>query len=190
MRIEQPTGVTRMLPLVRLRSLAAGLMAFLLSAAVHGAAVEDRAAEFALESFGALPPRASIAVTGEVAKVCSEIVGGDYAAKRITYYTDLKQSLWVLQAPGKHGLITAGYALSRGRIHEVRVLVDRERRGRAIRSSRYLRQYRGIGLGQQNRMTGRIDGITGATVSATAIEKMALLALRLDAIVRERTSEP
>jgi hypothetical protein len=131
----------------------------------------------------------SAAVTGEVARVCADVLKHPYPRKTVQYWGESAKRIWVLSARGKHGLITAGFVVEGGRISVSRVLADREQRGRPIRSDRFLRQFKGTGLRDGNKLDRRIDGITGATISSTAMTKMALLALRLDALHRGAPQE-
>ena len=122
----------------------------------------------------------SITVTGDVSRVCADVLGRPYAHASIPCWGSATGNVWVVAARGKHGPITAAFAVEDGRIRASTVLADKEPRGRVIRSQRFLRQFRGVGLRRGKKLDRRIDGITGATVSSTAMTKMALLALRLD----------
>jgi major membrane immunogen (membrane-anchored lipoprotein) len=72
-----------------------------------------------------------------------------------------------------------------GRIVRSVVVSSSERRGRQIESEGYMRQFSDLSLSDSGGLSGRVDGITGATVSSRAFESAALLALKLDVIVKE-----
>ena len=158
------------------------LLGLLLVLPTAGLAKEDAAARFVKEQFATAPAVRSLPVTDHVAAACREILGRDGTPKSIAYYADAEGTLWVLSARGKHGPIKAGFVVTEGRIRSARILADREKRGRPIRGERYLRQYDGVGLNDGGRLNGRVDGITGATVSSSAVARMARLALHLSAI--------
>jgi len=59
----------------------------------------------------------------------------------------------------------------------VKILAYRESRGGEVRYPAYTAQYRGASLSQNMRLNQNIDGITGATLSVWAVNKVAALAL-------------
>ncbi len=70
--------------------------------------------------------------------------------------------------------------VSQGRIEHVRVLAYRESRGQEVRDSSFLKQFAGASLTNRDRLDRGIDGISGATLSVHAMERMARLALYFD----------
>ena len=64
------------------------------------------------------------------------------------------------------------------------VLAFRESRGWEIRYPFFTEQFSGLTLADDGYLSGPVDGITGATLSVRATEKVARLALWLDAQVR------
>ncbi len=146
-------------------------------------AAGDEADDFAREAFGTDAPRSTLSVTGDVYRLCCQTVAP--IPREVIYYHSLSNgTVWVLMAQGKHGVITGAFVVQDAQIRASRILEDRERRGRGIRGKRYLRQFEGVGLRAGNQLDRRVHGITGATVSSRAVEKMALLALRLDALTK------
>ena len=93
--------------------------------------------------------------------------------------------IWVLQARGKHGPVRAGFVIRQGEITGTKILSSKEKRGTFIKTSRFLRQFAGIGLKKNQDLDRRIDGYSGATRSVNAMRKMARLALGLDSLVSE-----
>ncbi|NQT94600.1 MAG: FMN-binding protein [Lentisphaerae bacterium] len=156
--------------------------AFILGTASDLSAGEDPAAVFIGAQFKKPVAVSSLSVTGDVSNLCADVLGRPYPHGTIRHGDGPGKTAWVLAAKGKHGLITAGFVVADGRIKDVAVLSDRERRGRPIRTRRYLRQFSGVGLRKNNSLDSRVDGITGATISSRAVERMAVLALRLDAL--------
>lgn len=158
------------------------VFAIVLAAVLELTAGEDPVAAFIDAQFEESVSVLSLAVTDEVSRLCAEVLGRSYPHGPIQHGGDSDKTVWILSANGKHGLITAGFVVTDGRIQGTSVLADREQRGRPIRTRRFLRQFDGVGLRDNALLDQRIDGITGATISATAMERMALLALRLDAL--------
>jgi len=89
----------------------------------------------------------------------------------------------VLEEIGKEEPITAGFVVEGGRIKQARVLVYRESRGGEIRYPVFLKQYDGAALTADHYLDRSIDGISGATLSVRAMERMARLALYFDSLV-------
>ncbi len=160
------------------------VLAVVLALAVNVAARAGPVNDFIKAQFKEPVSVQSVTVTGEVARLCVEVLGRPYPYGTIQYWGNSDRNVWVLAAQGKHGLIIAGFAVEDARIRNAGVLADREQRGRPIRSRRFLQQFQGIGLRRKGKLTGRIDAITGATISSTAMKKMAVLALHLDALCR------
>lgn len=165
------------------------LLAAVLPATLAAATVHDTAGAYAANQLAADVPARKLLVTGQVAKLCTAIAGAAYPHSAIEYWADASTTVWALTARGKHGPITAGFVVRDDRIRDCRVLADSERRGRPIRSRRFLRQFEGLGLHDNGKLDHRVDGITGATISSVAMKKMALLALSLDRLRKSRYTQ-
>ncbi len=77
----------------------------------------------------------------------------------------------------KRNSLHAGFVVANDRIERARVLIYRESRGMEVRYPAFLRQFDGVQLLEQRRLSKRIDGIAGATLSVWAMERMARSAL-------------
>ena len=110
----------------------------------------------------------------------SAILGHAPAQLRQRFWRSEGKTVWVLEAIGKDEPITVGFVVERGRVKLAKVLVYRESRGGEIRYPGFLKQYEGVGLTQDDRLDRSIDGISGATLSVRAMERMARLALYFD----------
>jgi len=110
-------------------------------------------------------------------------LGHSFQRLRIHYWSDGATTAWVLDEIGKTEPITIGVAIERGRVKSVRILEFRESRGWEIQYPFFTDQYRGAGLSSHGRIDRRIDGITGATLSVTAVEKIVRVALYCDEAV-------
>lgn len=108
------------------------------------------------------------------------ITGHAPSQLRQRYWTDGTRTVWILEDIGKEELITAGFAVENGTAVASRVLVYRETRGHEIASPAFLAQFEGTRLLPDGRLSKNIDGISGATLSVRAMERMERLALYFD----------
>ena len=118
-----------------------------------------------------LTPKAQIKI--------KQISGQRYPAKRIRYWRYGKRSAWIIEQVGKTEPITVGVVVEQGKIVDVQILVFRESRGSEVRHSFFTDQFSGLNLRRGLELSGDVDGITGATMSVSAMKKMARLAIFL-----------
>lgn len=164
------------------------LIAMLLPVASVQAAEEDYLSpqRFVAEALGAPPAKPEVLwLTRDIAAAASKILGHAPPQLRQRYWSADGKTVWVLEEIGKEEPITAGFMVKAGRIQQARVLVYRESRGGEVRYPAFLRQYENAGLTADQRLDRSIDGISGATLSVRAMERMARLALYFDAISQE-----
>jgi hypothetical protein len=168
------------------RSLA--LLMFALGAVAAGLArgeIYQEPDAFVAEVFGTKPAPKLLWLTKDLQAQAAAILGHPPAQLRQRYWSDAHRSVWILEEIGKAELITAGFVVADGRIDHVRVLVYRESRGQEVRYPSFLKQFKEAKLAQGDRLDREIDGITGATLSVGAMERMARLALYFDKKSRE-----
>ncbi len=140
---------------------------------------------FVAEVFGSKPTPKVLWLTRDIQAQAAAILGHPPAQLRQRYWSDAHRSVWILEEIGKEELITAGFVVADGHIDHVRVLVYRESRGQEVRYPSFLKQFKEAKLAQGDRLDREIDGITGATLSVGAMERMARLALYFDKKSRE-----
>lgn len=109
------------------------------------------------------------------------ILGHDLGVLRLRYWGLDGRTAWILEEVGKEQPITAGIVVNNSRIEKIEVLIFRESRGWEIRYPFFTDQFTGARLEQNNSLSKRIDGISGATLSVMAMQKLARLALLLHA---------
>ena len=114
------------------------------------------------------------------------VLGHPYRTLRVRYWPGVGITIWVLDEIGKEEDITIGFVIRDRAIAATEVLVFRESRGWEIRYPAFTRQFIGATLVDGSALDRNIDGITGATLSVGAYERMARVALLFDAEVRER----
>lgn len=137
---------------------------------------------------GKVPDPSVLWLTDEVKRGASEVLGRDLKGLRLRYWRQENRTAWILEEIGKTKPITTGIAISDGAIERLQVLVYRESHGWEVRYPFFTDQFKGLTLDADARLSEQIDGISGATLSVRALEKLARLALCLDAHVRaERT---
>jgi Na+-translocating ferredoxin:NAD+ oxidoreductase RnfG subunit len=96
----------------------------------------------------------------------------------------------IVEEIGKHRPITFIVGIgSDGRVADVAVMAYREPYGGEVRSSRFLRQYRGKGLADPLLPGRDVRNITGATLSARAIGRGVKKAIALLEVIREAAPE-
>ncbi len=168
--------------LARLRAaLAAGLV--LAAFSVVGEEYLGRD-EFLTMAFGDTAPEMhTLWLTEETRAEAKSAVGWVPPALRLRYWRAGDRTAWILEDIGKDKPITLGIAVAANRIDRVEVLAFRESRGWEIRYPFFTSQFSGLTLAPDGYLSDSIDGITGATLSVRAVERVARLALWLDAQV-------
>ncbi len=161
----------------RLRS----LLIFLIACVIPIADADDQVYlapdAFLAEAFGTTPQPSILWITAEIQPEVEKILGHPPPRLRQRYWKDGAKTAWILEEIGKEEFITAGFVVANDRIERARVLIYRESRGMEVRYPAFLRQFDGVQLLEQRRLSKRIDGIAGATLSVWAMERMARSAL-------------
>ena len=132
---------------------------------------------FLSEAFATPPPPSMLWITAEIQPDIEKILGHPPPRLRQRYWKDGARTAWILEEIGKEEFITAGFVVANDRIEKTRVLIYRESRGMEVRYPAFLKQFEGAQLADKRRLSKRIDGITGATLSVWAMERMARAAL-------------
>ena len=108
------------------------------------------------------------------------ILGHNYQGLRVRYWQAGNRTAWVLDEIGKEQPITTGVVIENQQIVAVDVLVYRESRGGEVQQNFFTKQFKGLSLDKNDKLTKKVDGITGATLSVWALQKIARLALMFD----------
>lgn len=160
---------------------------FLFGLCLCGRSLADTLPEVFVEtSLGRVPAEQQLLLQGDADRAVRAAYGGRYPAASIPYWQSDGVRVWVLRARGKFGYIQAGFVVEGGRLVKSEVLSSKEKKGRVIKQERFLRQLAGIGLTGKGTLDRCVDGYSGATISVSAMEKMARLALTLDGLVARR----
>lgn len=145
---------------------------------------------FLSQVFGTTAPSSkSLWLKGQLKQDVKQLLGHNYGKIRIKYWQSAKTTAWVLDQIGKERPITAGFAVKDQQIQHTSVLAFRESRGWEVRRKAFTQQFEFAALTQDNRLSKHIDGITGATLSVNAMNRMAKLALRLHQEVQPQSDQ-
>ncbi|VAX10309.1 hypothetical protein MNBD_GAMMA25-78 [hydrothermal vent metagenome] len=147
----------------------------------HAKGVYQTQTDFLNEVFAdEIPKPALIWLTGDVRKAATEILQHKPARLRLRYWVNDTLSVWIMEEIGKEQPITVGIIIKDSKIENLRVLAFRESRGDEVRHDFFTRQFQQAKLKTNLQLTKSIDGISGATLSVRALQKLARLALYLD----------
>jgi hypothetical protein len=125
------------------------------------------------------PAARTLWVTGDLRAGVERVLGHPFQVLRVRYWRDGIRSAWVLDEIGKELPITIGVTVEADAIDNVRVLEFRESRGWEVRYPFFTDQFADARLAADERLDRNIDGITGATLSVTAVTRIARVALLL-----------
>ena len=140
--------------------------------------------EFLAEALGqTIPPAQLLEISGEMRPDVARILGHRYSPDSVRYWHAGERTAWILEEIGKYRPITTGIVISGGEIEDVRVLIYRESHGWEVHHDFFTDQFKGLTLDSRHRLSGRIDGISGATLSVNALRALARLALYFDQAV-------
>lgn len=128
----------------------------------------------------------SLWLTGEIKEKIHAILGRHYQSLRLKYWRNGAKSIWVLEDIGKDEYITLGFVIQNQQIEQSKVLIFRESRGWEIKFPSFAQQFLGARLTDNLQLDRPVDGITGATLSVNAYERLARLALYLDRAAHEQ----
>jgi hypothetical protein len=159
------------------------LVAVLLAGYAEARGVNQKPEAFLREAFagqGQPPAPNMLWLTGELKQAVAKILQHPYHKLRIKYWRKDGRSVWVLDEIGKEKPITTGIVINNGTIEYLKVLVFRESRGWEVEQGFFTRQFNQARLVDDLSLDRDIDGITGATLSVRAVDKLARLALFLD----------
>jgi hypothetical protein len=128
-------------------------------------------------------------LTTDLKSEAEHLVNHPYPGLRVRYCRLGEKTAWVLDEIGKTEPITSGILINRGLVERVRVLIFRESRGAEVHRSSFVQQYESATLVGGKNLDRPIDGITGATMSVSALSRQVKLALLFDSVVRESSGD-
>ncbi len=136
--------------------------------------------EFLKIAFAAAPAAEKVLwINRALREPLEQILGHALPALRVRYWQHGATTAWILDEIGKEKPITIGVTITDGAIDEVKILAFRESRGWEVRYPFFTDQFAGAGLDRKLRLDRSVDGITGATLSVRAVDRVARVALYL-----------
>ncbi len=152
----------------------------LVSGLLHAKGTYMQPDDFISQAFEQIPDPQVIWIKGELREQIENILQHKYSAKRVRYWKKNSRSVWILEEIGKKKPITVGIIIDEQKITQLKVLVFRETRGWEVRYPFFTEQFKQLFLTEENQLSKPIDGISGATLSVRALDKLARIALLLD----------
>ena len=132
---------------------------------------------FITQSFEGEPEQQVLWLTKDAKASIKQVLGRDYQGMRIRYWRQGNRTAWILDEIGKVKPITAGFVVEDDQMVAMQVLIYRESHGWEVRYPFFTDQFKGLELGDDNRLNTTIDGISGATLSVNALTRLSKLAL-------------
>ncbi len=163
------------------------ITALLTPAILHAKGTYQEPQAFVAEAFEQQPPEPDVIwIKEDLRQQVESILQHPFASKRVRYWRLNQRSVWVLEEVGKKKPITVGIIIDDAKISQLKVLVFRETRGWEVRYPFFTKQFEQLSLTSDNTLSDHIDGISGATLSVRALDKLARIALLLDQETREK----
>jgi len=142
---------------------------------------------FVSEAFKQQVPEPVIAwIKDDLRKQVEEILQHKSKIKRTRYWKKDSRTVWILEEVGKKKPITVGIIIDNNKITRLKVLVFRETRGWEVRYPFFTKQFNQLSLMSDNKLSKSIDGISGATLSVRALDKLARIALLLNMNIQQQ----
>ena len=164
-----------------LRILRRGFLLFVFLSPLAAAEEYLSTEAFLQQVFGSsVPAREKMWVSEEQRDVARNVIGLGRPPIRVHYWREGNRSAWILKEIGKEKPITIGVGINGGQVETVRILAFRESRGWEVKYPYFTEQFSGASTDHQNKLDRRIDGITGATLSVNAVQKVVRWAMYLD----------
>lgn len=149
-----------------------------LSSTTFAKGVFQTGPEFIEEVFGSERPQAKfLLLTPQLKETASQIMNRHVRGLRIRYWHSGTTSAWIMDEIGKELPITIGVVIRDNQIALLKILAFRESRGWEVRYPAFTNQYQNVKMTPDLGLDKHIDGITGATLSVRAVNKVATLAL-------------
>ena len=125
------------------------------------------------------PQQGTLWLTDELRAPIEQALGHSLRVLRVPYWHAAGRTAWVLDEIGKEEPITIGVVVEHGTVAMVRVLEFRESRGWEVGYPFFTDQFNGARLNGATQLDKRVDAITGATLSVSAVQRVVRTALRL-----------
>lgn len=133
-----------------------------------------------------LPGISLLPLRGDLRQQVEAVLGHRYNGMRLRYWEQDGTTAWILDEKSKDMPMTIGIGINpQGEISVLELLVYREPRGEEVHQAGFRKQYLGMTLTDSHELSGEVDGITGATLSVDAMNRVAAVALLLHRAVSD-----
>lgn len=139
--------------------------------------------DFLHQTFNDVPQPSVLWLDNDIQTKLTHVLGHRYAQARLRYWRVGNKTAWILDEIGKDYPITAGFVILDDHIERARVLIYRESRGDEIHLPAFLHQFDNATL-EVDKLSKKIDVISGASLSVDAMWRMAQAALVLNRLAR------
>ena len=127
-------------------------------------------------------------ITPTVRPIVEAILLREYKGPRIKYWRKNDLAAWIFEEPAKDSTVRVGIVVSQGKIQTLEILSAEGRWGSLVKSEKFTGQFKNVGSDESKRLTGSIDGISGATISVNTVSRLVQLALALHEIQRTESN--
>jgi len=134
---------------------------------------------------GNVPVVSKLWIQKETKQQVRSILGHDLGVLRVSYWREGVRTAWILEEIGKSLPITVGIVINANKIEKVNILIFRESRGWEVRHPFYTDQFIDVKLNDKIELDKGIDGISGATLSVRAVNRLAVLSLYFHQLVTQ-----
>ncbi|MCG8378926.1 MAG: FMN-binding protein [Proteobacteria bacterium] len=142
--------------------------------------------QFLVNTFGNnVPKPKKLWIKKDLKPEIKKIMEHDLGVIRLRYWDNGVKTAWILEEIGRDKPITVGLVVKDRKLEMVNVLIFRESRGWEVKYPFFTDQYKQVSLLPGYKLDKKIDGISGATLSVNALNKLARLALYLDSYVKK-----
>jgi len=134
-----------------------------------------------------IPAPKTLWISSDLRERIKGIVDREYNWLRIRYWIHEGKTIWILNDLVKSRPITVGLVVNKHAVEKIEIITVSDRHSNRIKHRNFTDQFSGLTLNPGNKKLDRnIDGISGATLSVSAVHRLAKLALYLDSIITDR----
>ncbi len=143
--------------------------------------VYKKTSQYVSDAFGGdVPIKETVWVIGQLRDDINAVNAGFVDTPvRYRYWKKGNRTLWVLENVARTMMFTTGVVVENGIIEDISVLTYRESRGHEIQNRVHRAQFYGAQLKDDLTLNQPINGISGSTLSANSMKRMARIALLL-----------
>lgn len=136
-----------------------------------------------------VPDISLLPIRGKLRDQIEAALGHRYNGMRLRYWQQDGTTAWIIDEKSKDQPMTIGIGVKPdAEIAVLELLVYREPRGGEVHQAGFREQYLGVTLTDSLQLSREVDGITGATLSVDAMNRVAAVALLLHQAVTESAS--